>query len=109
MRNKIFAFLSVFGLVVAPFLTITAVSKEKESEARERKIVVFKDGRLNEQEKDSLIEKKGGVKVKDLKSIRGKAVLLDKKGKEGLEKDENILRIDDDIIVEALNKKNPNV
>lgn len=51
-----------------------------------------------------LIEKFGGVKIKDLNLIDGKAVLLPPKAEAALAREVGVLRIDDDVVVEALIK-----
>jgi len=67
----------------------------------ERKIVVFKSGVLNESARESLIERFGGVRVKNLNLINGKAVLLPPQAIEILKHTNGVLRIDDDVVVEA--------
>lgn len=72
-----------------------------------RKIVVFEDGALNEQAKDELVFKHGGIKFKDLSLINGSAVWLpDKASEDALEQHPGVLRIDEDIEVFALDKGN---
>lgn len=67
-----------------------------------RKIVVFNNGAVNEAARDNLIKNFGGVKVKDLDLIDGRAVLLPPRSVAALENDPQVLRVDDDILVEAL-------
>lgn len=103
MRKKYF--LSLAALIAVVLSGFTAVPfKSQGEDDLERKIVVFKNG-LSGEEKDELIKKHGGLKVKELDLIKGKAVLIDKKGGKELEKNKNVLRVDDDIIVEALDKR----
>lgn len=66
-----------------------------------RKIVVFKPG-VNEENQDFLINKFGGEKIKDLGLIRGKVVKLSSRAEKNLAKETEVLRIDDDVVVEAL-------
>ncbi|MEK7495980.1 MAG: S8 family serine peptidase, partial [Patescibacteria group bacterium] len=68
-----------------------------------RKIVVFKPG-VEELEKEALVNKVGGTKIKHLRLINGKAVLLSKSAEKTLSRHPNVLRIDDDVKVEALVK-----
>lgn len=69
-----------------------------------RKIVVFKEGVLNETERDALVARAGGVKVKNLHS-GGKVVLLSNLASEkALRSHPAVLRVDEDVIVEALAK-----
>lgn len=61
--------------------------------------MVFKSGILNEPAREELIAKFGGVKIKDLTLIDGKAVILPLKVASSLAKETGVLRIDNDIIV----------
>ena len=92
-----------FGSVLIFLITPLLISAEK---GGGRKIVVFSDA-LNEQAKDELVSKHGGVKFKDLSLINGSAVWLpDTASEEALEQHAGILRIDDDIEVFALDRNN---
>lgn len=72
-----------------------------------RKIVVFQTA-LNESAKDELIAQVGGVKLKNLDLIGAKAVWLpNKAAAEKLKLLSGVLRVDDDVIVEALQKGAP--
>ena len=83
-------------------LTAIAAKSSATAEPTSRKIVVFKSGVLNEPAREALVKKFGGVKIKDLTLIDGKAVLLSPKAEAALAKQAGVLRIDDDVIVEAL-------
>lgn len=67
-----------------------------------RKIIVFKPGVLDETAREKILEKVGGVRLKNLSLISGKAVLLSPQAVEVLRKEAGVLRIDDDVVVEAL-------
>lgn len=69
-----------------------------------RKIVVFKFGVLNEPAREALVKKFGGVEIKNLTLIDGKTVLLPPKAVAALAKQTGVLRIDDDVVVEALGR-----
>lgn len=69
-----------------------------------RKIVVFDPTIVNEPARDALIQAHGGVKVKDLSLIDGAAVLLPPGAVAALAKEAGVIRIDDDVVVEALGK-----
>lgn len=70
-----------------------------------RKIVVFEQRFVNEPARDELIERAGGIKIKNLDLIGGMAVYLPSKAAEkALANQSGVLRIDDDVIVEALAK-----
>lgn len=90
----------MFGIVLS--LAGAALTSQAAPEPIARKIVVFKSGVLNESDREAVIKKFGGVKIKDLKLINGKAVLLPPKAERALAKMEGVLRIDDDVVVEAL-------
>jgi subtilisin len=70
-------------------------------EGMARKIVVFKSG-INEPVKEALIKEFGGEKIKDLGLVNAKAVRLTGDAEKALARHPNVLRIDDDVIVEAL-------
>lgn len=98
--------LLVLGLIIGGLVLGIAgylVSQAK-SEPMQRKIVVFKSG-VDEATREALINKVGGEKIKDLRLIRGKAVKLTPGMEKVLAKQPEVLRIDDDVIVEALVKK----
>lgn len=105
MKKKfsILAVSLVIGGVILSLLGTALVSQAK-LEPQVRKIVVFKSGVLNEPAREALIKKFGGVKTKDLTLIGGKAVLLPLKAEAALAKEAGVLRIDDDVVVEALVK-----
>ena len=71
-----------------------------------RKIVVF-SGEVNDAAREALVGAVGGVKVKNLDLIGGKAVLLPERSVSALKNDPRVLRVDDDIVVEALAKPSP--
>jgi len=92
----------IAGIIVS--LSAVALTSQAKSEPMSRKIVVFKSGILNESAREALIGKFGGVKIKDLSLINGKAILLPPKAEKALAQETGVLRIDDDVIVEALVK-----
>ncbi len=74
-------------------------------EGKERKIVVFQPGAVNEAAKDELTRQVGGIKIKKLDLIDGMVVYLPSKAAErALAEKSEVLRIEDDIIIEALDK-----
>jgi hypothetical protein len=81
--RKIIFYLGFLGSIVLLLLagkvfTSQAISMPHfpaSSEATSRKIVVFKPEITNDQEREALIQRFGGVKLKDLNLINGKAVL----------------------------------
>lgn len=71
------------------------------AQAIEKKIVVF-DSAVNVPARQALIEAVGGIIIKNLLLINGKAVLLPPRAEAVLDKMTGIKRIDPDVIVEAL-------
>lgn len=71
-------------------------------EPMQRKIVVFQTWFVNDPAKDELINRLGGVKIKDLDLIGAKAVYLPPKAEAVLARHPAVLRIDDDVVVESL-------
>lgn len=105
MRQKLYFFAIVLVIVAVIFSLIgTVIVSLAAPGPMNRKIVVFKSGVLNEPSRESLIEKFGGVKIKDLNLIDGEAVLLPPKAEKSLAQTTGVLRVDDDVIVEALEK-----
>lgn len=99
---KILISLTIAGAILS-FAGFALISQAA-PEPMQRKIVVFKAGVLNEPTREALVKKFGGAKIKDLNLIDGKAVLLSSKAAKDLAKQPGVLRIDDDVIVEALAK-----
>ena len=105
MQKKFGIFIVVIAIVgVVLSLAGTALVSKATSEPTARKIVVFKAGVSNELARDALVKKFGGVKVKDLNLIDGKAVLLSSKAAAALANRPEVLRVDDDVEVFALAK-----
>ncbi len=97
--NKFLFIISVVAiLVIASFVHVSAQTDNNGG----RKIVVFKSA-LNEAAKDELISRVGGTKIKNLDLISAKVVrLASKDAVEKLKANPAVLRIDDDVVVEAL-------
>lgn len=75
----------------------------------QRKIVVFREGSLNEAALGQ-IEKLGAVKIKELRLINGMAVYLPNKASErAISALSSVLRVEDDIQVEALALKSKKI
>ncbi len=91
--------------LTAIFLSVAFV---KADHSPERKIVVFKEGFLNEPAKDALVQRVGGVKIKNLDLIGAKAVFLpDRAAERALLAHPAVLRIDNDVMVYALGQVLP--
>lgn len=109
MKNKFYLFLT--GLFAIAFIAVavgTVAASSKNDASPTRKIVVFEKWFVNEEAKNELVKRAGGVKIKDLDLIDGMAVYLPSKSAgEALASQSGVLRIDDDVIVEALAKPQP--
>lgn len=103
--NLLIAGTVILGVVLS-LLSVALISQAK-PEPMTRKIVVFKSGILNEPAREALVKKFGGVKIKDLSLIDGKAVLLPERAAAKLDRQPGVLRIDDDVEVFALGKPQP--
>src|SRR3990172_12328867 len=86
------AVLTLAGFIVRPVLS-------RDGEQLTRKIVVYKN-----EIKEEKIEKYGGIKIKRLKSINADVAFLTKSAVKILEQDPDILRVDDDIEINALDR-----
>src|SRR3989344_7358204 len=93
-------------LLLAVLLTVGVIFLANKTAGEEggRKIVIWQTG-LNEADKDELLAKHGGVKLKDLSLVNGSAVWLPNRASEkALGRGPGILRVEDDILVSALGK-----
>ena len=94
---------AILGLLFLIAQTNTSAAQNKNDDSR--KIIVFKAG-LNDAAKDAIIERAGGVKLKNLNRINAKAVYLSSRAMtEALKANPDVARVDDDVIVEALGYK----
>ncbi len=105
MKKKFSSFL-VFAVIAGIFFSLVGIAlvSQAKPESRERKIVVFETWFVNEAAQEKLVNRAGGVKIKDLDLIGGMAVYLPSKAKATLASQAGVLRIDDDVIVEVLAK-----
>jgi len=106
MEKKL-SFLLTLTLIIGVVLGLVGVIfvSQAKTEPKVRKIVVFKEG-INESTQEDLIKKVGGEKIKDLRIIKGKTVLLTPQAEENLAKRAEVLRIDPDVEVFALERSN---
>jgi subtilisin family serine protease len=105
MVKKVFIFLTIWTLLIGLLITVVKV---KANDIPGRKIVVFRSGVLNEEAKDELIKRTGAIKLKNLDLIGAKAVWLPSKAAErALISHPAVLRLDDDVIVYALEQVLP--
>ncbi|MBU2578605.1 S8 family peptidase [Patescibacteria group bacterium] len=93
----------MFGLAL--FAGQTNFSTAQASDNSGRKIVVFHVG-INDVVKDEIIRQAGGVKMKNLDLIGAKVVRLPSRAAtEKLKAHSSVIRVDEDVIVEALDRK----
>ena len=106
MKKIIFGVMSIaamFGLAL--FVAQTNLSTVRASDVSGRKIVVFQTG-LNDAAKDEIVRYAGGAKLKNLDLIGAKAVWLPSRAAvEKLKAHPAVVRVDEDVIVEALDRK----
>ena len=106
MKKIIFGVMSIaamFGLAL--FVAQTNLSTVRASDVSGRKIVVFQTG-LNDAAKDEIVRYAGGAKLKNLDLIGAKAVWLPSRAAvEKLKAHPAVVRVDEDVIVEALVRK----
>jgi subtilisin len=92
-------------VVVFSFAVAMAQTPAKANSGGERKIVVFQTG-LNDAVKDEIIAYAGGAKLKNLDLIGAKAVWVpDRAAAAKLASYPGVVRVDDDVVVETLVKK----
>lgn len=103
MKKQKIIFFLLFVMVVVGGLIISGVQA---NDTASRKIVIFQDG-VTDVAKDNIISKVGGAKFKDLDLVKGKAVWLSNKATEKLAKQPGVLRVEDDIVVQALGQVLP--
>ncbi|NIM58161.1 MAG: S8 family serine peptidase, partial [Candidatus Aminicenantes bacterium] len=94
---KIFAFLLI--------LVFSAQSSNAIPSNNPRKIVVFKKWYSQEADQDALLRNFGGEKIKRLKLINGHAVYLPQGTDKLLKRKSEVLRIDEDLVINAAVKK----
>lgn len=102
MKKQKIIFFLLFVIVAIGGLIISGVQA---NDTASRKIVIFQAG-VTDTAKDNIIGKAGGAKLKDLDLVRGKAVWLSNKAAEKLAKQPGVLRVEDDIVVQALENFN---
>ncbi|MFA5791844.1 MAG: S8 family peptidase [Candidatus Paceibacterota bacterium] len=103
MKRK-FSILLVSTVLTGLALSLvgTALTSEAAPEPMQRKIVVFQTWFVDDVAQDELINRFGGAKIKNLGLIGAKAVYLPPKAEVVLARQFGVLRIDDDVVVEAL-------
>jgi subtilisin family serine protease len=92
--------------VISAVILGGAVFASADSDTPSRKIVVFREG-VSDAEKDSAIARHG-EKIETLGIIHAKSAFLSKTAAREIAHDKNVLRVDDDIVIEAVKDINEN-
>lgn len=93
--------------ICAILLSFVSLAMAEGPEGHQRKIVVFDETIVNEPAQIALVKRFGGVVIKSLPVINAMAVYLPPEAVEAISKTTGILRIDDDVIIEAIGKPQP--
>ena len=93
----------LFGILFVAFFVFGILPSLGQAQLSQRKIVVFQTG-VNEQAKDELISRTGGVKIKPLPLINAEVFLASPASIRALSLSSQVKRIDDDVQVFALGK-----
>lgn len=96
-KYKIVTWLAIFAVLAVWSNLVNNVQANQSS----RKIIVFREG-VDEKTKEALISLGGVEKIKDLKLINAKVVLATPLAESVLRQKTEVLRIDDDVVVRAL-------
>lgn len=96
-------FIAIFLVSVFGF----AIAEELEREAPKRKIVVFKED-ISDADEVRIIARAKGARVKKLRKGNLSVVHVSKANEGKLEQQEGVLRVEEDVIVEALETANAN-
>jgi subtilisin family serine protease len=106
MKKIIFQTVSITAVIGLVFFAgQTNFSAAQSNDNGGRKIVVFKTA-LNDAAKDEIIARAGGAKLKDLDLVRAKAVWVPSRAAAAkLAAHPAVLRVDDDVVVEALERE----
>lgn len=91
----------VSGAVFAP--KTMATKQNNNGKVPGQYIVVFQEG-SSDAVRDAVVSRAGGEKIKNLNLINGRVVRADQAAKEKLKSDPAVLRVDEDLVVEALGK-----
>jgi len=103
MKSRIFFLIKIFFLLVL-FLSFSSSFIEAIPPQYPRKIVVFKDWFDKEADQEILLKNSGAVKIKHLALINGTAAYLPPQAERALKGKYEIKRIDEDLIINALDE-----
>lgn len=103
MKRGLFQVITIFSVlfVLLPFSSFLTEAVPSQSP---RKIVVFKEWFDKEAEQDTILKKSGALKIKHLALINGMAAYLPPQAEKALKGKHEILRIDEDLIISALDQ-----
>lgn len=106
MKKQKYLFLSGFlTVLVSVGVFAFAIAEDSgDNSIQGRKIIVFKDG-LSSVERSSIISHAQGLKIRDMEHKDMMVAHLDAQAEEVLANDPNVVSIEDDVIVEAVDNK----
>jgi len=104
MKKILLLLTGLFLIGIFVILTNRVLAAPSNAVTRVRKIVVYEPKSLLESQVEDLVKGFGGRKIKNLKLINGQAVELPLPAVERLKKEKGIIRIDDDVVVQALDR-----
>lgn len=103
MPRGSFLVIKIFFIVIL-LLTFSSSFTDAVPSQHPRKIVVFKEWFDKEAEQDDLLRNSGAVKIKHLRLINGTAAYLPSQAENGLKGRNEISRIDEDLVINALDE-----
>ncbi len=103
MKREALLAIKVFASIV--LLNFSAQLSDAVPSEHPRKIVVFKKSYNREADQDALLRNFGAVKIKRLNLINSQAVHLPPGAEKQLKRKNEILRIDDDLVITSVSKK----
>jgi len=104
MNRKLTSEITIL-LIVFVLFGFSSQSSDVSPSEHPRKIVVFKERFDKEADQDALLNNLGALKIKRLALINGMAVHLPPQAEKTLKKRDEVLRIDEDLVIDAHEKK----
>lgn len=104
MKRKLTSEITIL-LIVFVLFGFSSQSSDISPSEHPRKIVVFKEQFNKEADQDALLNNFGALKIKRLALINSMAVHLPPQAEKTLKKRDEVLRIDEDLVLYALEKK----
>jgi len=104
MKKELFSGIKIFFICII-LLGLSPQLSDAVLTEHPRRIVVFKKSFLKEANQDTLLKNFGAVKIKRLNMINSTVAHLSPQAEKALRRKHEILRIDEDIVISALVKK----